>query len=372
MVVHRMAKGTKESVTAIVVAVISVAAALVVSMLLIAVAGESPMAAMRAMIGASFGGLPQFGGMLRKLVPLTLVSLGWVLAFSVRRVNVGLEGQILAGGTLATVVGLNVFGLPGVIQIAAVALAGIVGGLAWAGIAAWLWARRNVNEIISTLLLNFVMVQVVSWLVNGPLEEPTHTLGQTSPISSAARWPFIEALGARWDIVLIPIGISLVYLLFSKTRLGFRMRAVGANGRFAAYSGLPAVRVSVIAIVMSGGLAGLAGASLISSNPAGNMGENFSANFGFEGIAVALLARNHPIGCLPAGILFAVLRQGGSLMEAQANISSGLVLVTQGLVIGLVAASNFYVSRYRRRRVDANNQTPVQATTSFTGEVSEP
>jgi len=351
-----MVRRVRESVAAIAVAVVSVMVALAISMLLIAIAGESPMAAVRAMFSASFGGVSQIGGMLRKLVPLTLVSLGWVVAFSVRRINVGLEGQILAGGTLATLVGLHVAGMPAVIQIAAVSFVGAIGGLAWAGVAAWLWARRNVNEIISTLLLNFVMIQIVSWLVNGPLEEPTHTLGQTGPISPSARWPMIEALRTRWDIVLVPIGVAVIYVLLTRTRLGFRMRATGSNNRFAAYSGLRTVRVSVLAMIISGGLAGLAGASLISSNPAGNMGENFSANFGFEGIAVALLARNHPIGCLPAAVLFAVLRQGGSLMEAQAGISSGLVLVTQGLVIGIVAASNFYVSRYRRRRIDATGQ----------------
>jgi simple sugar transport system permease protein len=325
-------------------------------MALVAAAGKSPADAINAMIDASFGSERQLGGMLAKSVPLTLAALGWVLAFSVRRINVGLEGQILAGGAVAAIIGLEITGLPTVLHLPLLILGGIAGGALWAGVAAWLWAKRQVNEIISTLLLNFVMIQIISWLVTGPFEEPSHTLGQTAPIEKSARWPIIESLSLRWDIVLVPLATVAVAWVLSSTRIGYRLRVTGANKDFASYSGISTTKVAALALVASGGLAGLAGSSLISSSPAGNMADNFSANYGFEGIVVALLARNNPVGCVPAALLFAFLKQGGGLMEARVGVPSGLVLVTQGLVIVLVAGSTFLLQRSQSRRVDATKR----------------
>lgn len=344
----------REASVAIGISAAAVLVALVVSMAIVAAAGKSPADAINAMLDASFGSATQFGAMLAKSVPLTLAALGWVVAFSVRRINVGLEGQILAGGAVAAIIGLKVTGLPTPMHLSLLVLGGIVGGAAWAGVAAWLWASRHVNEIISTLLLNFVMIQIISWLVSGPLEEPTHTLGQTAPIADTARWPLIEVLNVRWDLVLVPLASIAVAWMLASTRIGYRLRVTGSNADFASYSGIATTRVAALAMVASGGLAGLAGSSLISSSPAGNMADNFSANYGFEGIVVALLARNNPIGCVPAALLFAFLKQGGGLMEARVGVPSGLVLVTQGLVIVLVAGSTFLLQRLQSRRVDAS------------------
>ncbi|MFG1954063.1 ABC transporter permease [Micromonospora sp. NPDC048830] len=357
-----MSPRVREALTSIAISAAAVVAALIVSMTIVAAAGKAPGDAINAMIDASFGSERQFGAMLAKAVPLTLASLGWVLAFSVRRINVGLEGQILAGGAVATIIGLKLTGLPAVVHLSLLVIGGIVGGAAWAGIAAWLWAKRHVNEIISTLLLNFVMIQIISWLVTGPLEEPTHTLGQTSPVEQSARWPLIEAMRLHWDIVLIPLATIVVAWVLSSTRIGYRLRFTGANKDFAAYSGISTTKVAALALVASGGLAGLAGSSLISSSPAGNMADNFSANYGFEGIVVALLARNSPLGCVPAALLFAFLKQGGGLMEARVGVPSGLVLVTQGLVIVLVAGSTFLLQKSHWRRVDATKQPAARLT----------
>ena len=354
-----MSSRLREALTSTSVSAAAVLVALTVSMAIVAAAGDSAGDALTAMVDASFGGPQQLGAMLAKSVPLTLASLGWVLAFSVRRINVGLEGQILAGGAVAAIIGLQVTGLRAILHLSMLVVGVILGGAAWAGIAAWLWAKRHVNEIISTLLLNFVMIQIISWMVTGPLEEPTHTLGQTSPLEQSARWPLITAMNLRWDIILVPLATVVVAWMLTSTRIGFRLRFTGANKDFAAYSGIATTKVAVFALIASGGLAGLAGSSLISSSPAGNMADNFSANYGFEGIVVALLARNNPLGCVPAALLFAFLKQGGGLMEARVGVPSGLVMVTQGLVIVLVAGSNFLLQKSRSRRVDASKQPPT-------------
>ncbi|WP_214105875.1 ABC transporter permease [Acrocarpospora catenulata] len=332
----------------------AVVTALLASLVVVALAGSSPAEAAQALFDGAFGSTNRTAAMLAKAVPLTLAALGWVLAFSARRINVGLEGQILAGGAVAATIGLLVGGVPAALHLPLLVLGGIAGGALWAGIAAWLWVKRDVNEIIATLLLNLIMVQAVSWLVSGPLEEPTHTLGQTEPIAATARWPvLIPGTVLHWDLLLVPLlAVGLSFFLRGTTA-GFRLRATGANPAFAAYSGIRTARVSALALVASGGIAGLAGASLIGATPQANMADNFSANYGFEGIVVALLARNSPLGCIPAAFLFASLKQGGGLLEARAGVPSGLVLVTQGLVIILVAGAGYLFERRRTRRVTA-------------------
>ncbi len=347
-----MSPRVREALTSTGLSAAAVVVALVGSMAIVAAAGKSPVEAISAMMDASFGSQKQFGAMLAKSVPLTLAALGWVVAFSVRRINVGLEGQILAGGAVAAFIGLKVTELPVAMHISLLVLGGICGGAMWAGIAAWLWAKRQVNEIISTLLLNFVMIQIISWLVTGPLEEPSHTLGQTARIADSARWPLLVAFNLRWDIILVPLATLGVAWVLTSTRLGYKLRITGANRDFAGYSGIATTKVAALALIASGGLAGLAGSSLISSSPAGNMADNFSANYGFEGIVVALLARNNPLGCVPAALLFAFLKQGGGLMEARVGVPNGLVLITQGLVLVFVAGSTFLLQRQQSRRVD--------------------
>ncbi|WP_432989746.1 ABC transporter permease [Dactylosporangium sp. CA-233914] len=347
-----MSERTRGLLVAWAVSVGAVVLALAASLIVVAIAGNSPAEAAQALFDGAFGSTSRFGAMLAKSVPLTLAALGWVLAFSARRINVGLEGQILAGGVVAAMVGLLISGIPTVIHLPLMLIGGIVGGCLWAGVAAWLWAKRDVNEIISTLLLNFVMFQVVSWLVSGPLEEPTHTLGQTEPIAATARWPvLIPGTPLRLDFFLLPLTAIGLSLLLRNTTAGFRLRATGANSTFAAYSGIRTKKVSVLALVASGGLAGLAGSSLIGAGTSGNMSDHFSANYGFEGIVVALLARNSPLACIPAALLFATLKQGGGLMEARVGVPSGLVQVTQGLVIILVAGAGYLFERHRATRV---------------------
>ncbi|MCZ7534699.1 MAG: hypothetical protein M5T61_01355 [Acidimicrobiia bacterium] len=153
-----------------------------ISMAVIAVSGSDPFEAMRALWDGAFGGRAQLAGTLSKTIPLMLVALGWIVAYRARRVSIGFEGQILAGGSLATLVGLEFDSLPVVLHLPLAVLAGFVGGALWAGVAAFLWARRGVNEIISTLLLNLIAVQVVNWLVRGPFQEPTGTFPRSGAI----------------------------------------------------------------------------------------------------------------------------------------------------------------------------------------------
>ena len=346
--------GFRSAVLSLGIALATVVVALLISMLIIELTNGESVAALRALWDGAFGNKNQVAGTLSKMIPLILVALGWIVAFAARRINIGLEGQILIGGTLATVVGLKL-GLPTVFHLPIAVLGGIVGGAAWAGIAAWLWARRSVNEIISTLMLNFVAIQLVSWLVRGPIQEASHTFPRSATIPDSALWPrIIPHTSLGFDFFLTLGVVTLVSVMLRRTAFGFRLRLTGSNETAARYAGVKTVQVTVLALLLSGGLAGLAGASLILGGETASMSDNFSAGFGFTGIVVALLARNSPFGTIPAALLFSALRQGGGLMEARVGVSSAIVLITSAVVILLVAASGYLTERRRSVRVEAS------------------
>jgi ABC-type uncharacterized transport system permease subunit len=349
----------RRGLAALAVSTAVAALALALSLLIIALTGSPAGEALQALWDGAFGSKGQLASTLAEMLPLTLVALGWCVAFSARRVNVGLEGQILVGGVAAAVVGLEL-DLPAALHLPLAVLAGVAGGALYAGIAAWLWARYDVNDIIGTLMLNFIAIQLVSWLVRGPLQEPAKSFAQTGPIDGSARWPnLLPHTVLTWDIVLVPVAVALVWVLLRRTPFGFALRLTGANSEAARAAGISTRRVGVAALVISGGLAGLAGGSLLLGGESSVMTDNFSGSRGFEGIAVALLARNSPVACIPAALLFAVLQQGGGLMEARVGVPSSLVEITQGLVIVLVAASGFLLAR--RRAVRREQPTPTTA-----------
>lgn len=350
------------SVVPLAVAIATAVVAVAVSMVVIAATGGDAAGAMNALLDGAFGSRAQVAGTIAKTIPLTLVALGWMVAFSARRINIGFEGQILAGGIVATVIGLKAGFLPSPLHLGAAVIGALLAGALYAGIAAWLWAARSVNEIISTLMLNFVAIQMVSWLVRGPLQEPTRTFPRSATIPDSALWPrIIEHTSFGWDVLLVPLAVVAVTVVLSRTAFGFRLRLTGANERAARLAGVATTRVTVIALMISGALAGLAGSSLILGGETASMADNFSANYGFTGIVAALLARNSPPATIPAALLFAALRQGGGLMEARVGVSSALVLITQAIVILLVSAASYLLERSRRVRVDTAAAEP-QAT----------
>jgi len=347
MSVARLRAGVSSLAASTAVALLAIA----VSIGVIAVAGQPPGAALHAVWDGAFGGRRQLAETLEKMIPLTLVGLGWIVAFRARRINIGFEGQIIAGGMTAAVVALEVHGLPIGVHLPLAVIAGLAGGAVYAGIAAWLWASRGVSEIITTLLLNFVAIQILNWVVRGPLQESTHGFAQTNPLPGSAQWPLLLGhTSLTWDALLIPALALLVAAVLARTTTGLRIRLTGANEEVARYGGVRTVRVGALALVASGALAGLAGSSLVLSSESRVMADGFSANYGFDGIVVALLARNSPLGCIPAALLFAALRQGGGLMEARVGVSSSLVQVTQGLVVVLLAGTPLLAARLREAR----------------------
>jgi simple sugar transport system permease protein len=346
---------------------VSVSAAVIafaLAMVIVWISGHSPGQAITALYDGSFQGRVQLAGTISKLVPLVLVALGWIVAFRARRINIGFQGQILMGGVAAGLVGIEIGGLPAPVHLTLAIAAAAAAGAAWAGIAAWLWARRGVNEIISTLLLSFVAVQFVAWLL--PKLAAGNFALETRPVHASAQWPgLLPQTPLAWDVVLIPFAVIAVEVLLRKTVFGFQLRLTGANEEAARHAGVNTVRVGVVALLISGGLAGVAGSDLILAGQDHSIAPGFDAGYGFDGIVVALLARNSPVGSVLAAVLFAVFRQSAFLLQAQASIPSQVVNVLEGLVVAIVAASAFRLDRHPRIRAldesDRRASSAVQA-----------
>jgi ABC-type uncharacterized transport system permease subunit len=311
----------------------SVLAALVLLAAGLAVAGYDAPAALGAMVRGAVGSpYAFFSQTLLRATPLILIGLAVSFAFRSGALNIGAEGQFYAGAIVATWAGIHASALPPGIAVCSVLGAGCVAGSAWAAVPAWLRVRFGVLEVISTLLLNFVAESFVSWMVTGPMEEARRAYPQSDPIAAGAHLPLLTGrLHLGFVIALLLAG--LLWLFFARTRLGFEFRVAGAGPRAAAtVAKIPVTRRLAQALLVSGAIAGLAGAVEV-SGVSFALFQNLSPGYGFTGIAVALLARLDPRGVIASGILFAALEAGAAGMQRDAGVPSVIVYVVEAVVI---------------------------------------
>jgi ABC-type uncharacterized transport system permease subunit len=271
-----------------------------------------------------------------RAVPLIVIGLGIALAFRAGALNIGAEGQFYAGAIAATWVGLHVAGRPAAVAVPAVLLGATLAGAAWVAAPVWLKLRFGVLEVISTLLLNFVAESLVSLMVLGPLQESQHIYPQSDPIAETARLPLLPGTRLHAGLVLALLGAMALWYLFARTLWGFQLRAVGAGPRAAEISGrIDARRMAAVALLGSGALAGLAGGIEV-SGVSYALFQNLSPGYGFTGIAVALLARLHPLGVVITGLLFGALEAGAGAMQRDAGVPAVAVYVVEAVVIIVV------------------------------------
>jgi general nucleoside transport system permease protein len=329
---------------------VALGVALVVGALLILAAGANPGRAYLALSDGAFGSAYALGVSLQKATPLMLTGLSVLLAFRAGMLNIGAEGQLYMGALASVLVGVYVTGLPAALHATLALGAGAAAGALWGGVAGVLKAARGVNEIISTIMLNFVAIYLVSYLVQGPFAEPPGWLHQTSLIQDTAELPLLQARSGVSVGILIAIACAVAVRYFlGRTARGFELRAVGLGPDTARFSGMSIRRGMVLAMLLSGGLAGVAGATEIQGVHY-RLLDGFSPGYGFDGIAVAFLARASPTGVVFAAVLFGALRVGANQMQRVAEIPGSLVLVLQGLVmLALLAASLGEWLRRRRR-----------------------
>lgn len=287
-----------------------------------------------------------------RAIPLSLIALGVAIAFRSGILNIGAEGQMLMGILASSAVAIALPELPKPILLPLALLAGAAGGAAWGCLAGILKARLGVNEILSTVMLNYIAAQFYTFLLRGPLMDPQELVTGTGTPQTVrlpkAAWLDRLVPGTRLHyglLIALVLAVAVFFLLW-RTTLGFRMRAAGAEAKAARYAGVSVERYLVVAMLLSGAFAGLAGAVEVLGVHRRAI-EGISGGYGFTGIVVALFGGLHPAGIVPASAFFGLLLLGADMTQRSASVPANMVLVLQGaIILSIVSARQFMNNPY--------------------------
>ena len=344
----RWAAGMSETLRGVARIAGALLTAFLLTLPVILLAHGSPRVALTALASGAFGSSDALADTLTKTTPLLLTGLGVAIAFRARLWNIGGEGQFLAGALAASALGAYVLdGVPRPILLPVILMAGAAAGAVWAGLAGWMRVARGVPEVISTIMLNFVAAQLLSYLVHGPMQEKTHAQPASEALPLNATLPLLWAGTTLHLGFLLALVMAVVVSIFlSRTRGGFALRVVGANPEAARVAGLDVGRTRLTTMLWSGALCGLAGAVEL-SGVVGTLYENYAPGYGFTAVAVALLGRLNPYGIIASALFFGALSAGSGSMERTAGISANLSYVLQALT--LLVLLGFQWVRWERK-----------------------
>lgn len=333
--------------------VLAVLGALAFGGVMLVLLGANPIEGYVEMFVGAFGSGDALIATVLKATPLLFVGVGIVIAFRASVINIGAEGQLVLGGLFGTIAALYLPEMPSILMIPLVLLAGVIGGALWGWIPGALKAYYRVNEILSTIMLNIVAVQLMNYLLRGPLIDPKEIergtrIPQTARLSEAADLPLLFGSDRLHigPVLAVLCAIAAYYLLWH-TPLGYRLRAVGLSEHAARYAGIPVRRTITLALTLSGALAGLGGAVLVFGSESHRMVTDgstlgFTGGAGFNGIVAALLGGLHPIWTIPASFLFGGLIVGGQALQRAVQVPSALIVALTGLVVIFVVAADRY------------------------------
>jgi simple sugar transport system permease protein len=348
--------GVVASLRSAVIPVLAVLVALLLGAVIIAFSGSNPIQAYAALLDGSFGSARSFGRTVERATPLIFGGLAVSLAFKAGLFNIGAQGQLVFGAALAAFIGFSLTGLPAVVHIPLALLIGAAAGALWGAIPGLLKAYTGAHEVITTIMLNFVAFNFTEFLANGPWKDrsPGNVIARTPAVADSAELP---ALGALPLGVIIAILVALiVWWIIWRTTFGFELRTVGQNPSAAQYAGMSVRSVTVIAMVASGLLAGLGGA-VETLGVTGRFQPGFNAGLGFTAITIALLARTHPIGVIPAALLIGAMQAGASRMQFDSGVAPEIIDVVQALILFFVAADVIIRKVLRIRAGDGESVT---------------
>ena len=354
-------------------------AALLVGAVMLASLGASPLGGYRALVSGAFGSSYALSSTAVKAVPLLLVGVGICIAFRANTFNIGGEGQIAMGGLAATATALLLPNLPSPLLITLTLLAGAVGGGFWGAIPGAFKAYFNVNEILSTIMLNLVAVQLMNYLLAGPMVDNTAgSVGGLIPqtrLLPESSWLPILIPGTQMHLgVLLAVVVAVAaFVLLWRTSFGFRIRAVGLSREASTYAGMPVKRTITWAMTLSGAMCGLAGSMLVFGSISHRMVTDgsltgFTGSAGFNGIVVALFGGLNPLWTIVSAFVFAGLLVGGTAMQVATNVPSDLIVALNGLVVVFVVSLEYVRRRARaaeRARPPAPPPAPAGATPAF-------
>lgn len=317
----------------VVTPLVAILFSILVGGLVIGLVGVNPILAYHHLWYGAFGTLTNFAETLVKTTPLLIAGIGLSISFRGNLTNIGAEGQMILGAIFASLTALLLPSLPAAIMVSLVILAGFFGGALYGAVPGYLKAKFGTSEIISSIMLNYIAISLLAFLLDGPMKEPGGYFPQTALMPEASQF-FRFMSGSRLHMGLL-IGLALIglyYLLMFRLPLGFKIRAVGQNPHAAAYAGIKVKKHIVLAMALSGGLAGVAGMSEIFGLHL-RLYNGFSAGYGFDAVVIALLGRLHPLGVLLAALFFGALRVGATAMQNAVQVPVAVVYVIQGVSV---------------------------------------
>jgi simple sugar transport system permease protein len=354
------------------VPVLAVLTGLIVGALVILASGENPLVAYGALFAGSFGtpaeyiegfkvlfatgdntvlikAIYPFTESLVTATPYIFAGLSVALGFRCGLFNIGAEGQFFIGALCSAFVGYSLKGLPMIVHLPLALMGGALGGAVWGMIPGYLKARFGAHEVVNTIMMNWIAFRLSDWLLNGPMKSSGFR-PVTPNVEASAELPrfFADPLRFNLGFFIALLAAYLVYWFLFKTTLGFEIRSVGANPEAAKYAGMNIIRNFVLVMFLAGGLAGLAGTAQVLGVDHW-VGQGFSAGYGFDAIALALLGKSHPAGVVLAALLFGFLRSGATDMQSMANIPIDIISIIQGMVIVFIAAPDIIRWLYRIR-----------------------
>ncbi len=351
-------QGLKQLLSSLLVPLLAIVTAVIVGGLIILVVGGNPIAAYIGLAQGAFGSTDALSETAVWATPYIFAGLAVAFAFKGGLFNIGAEGQLAFGAVVSALIGYALPGwlhmnLPAYIHIPLSVGLGVLAGAIWAAIPGALKAYTGGHEVINTIMMNYIALNITSFLLNGPMRDPDplNLSARTPEIAPSARIPeLFPGLRVHWGFILALIVAVIVWWLLWKTTLGFEIRTVGANPDAAKYAGINVKRTIVLTMAISGALAGLAGAIEVTAlNYRHELG--FSVGYGFDAIAIALLGKTNPYGVILAAILFGAMRNGGTRMQFMTQIPVDIISVIQALILLFVAADAIirYIYRVRVR-----------------------
>lgn len=361
-------------IDALIPPVAAVLGALLIGAVMLAVLGANPLEGYAALFEGAFGSTNSIADTAVKATPLLLVGIGICIAFRGGVINIGGEGQMILGGLGATALGLALPTAPGWLIIPLALTIGFALGALWGGIAGYLKARFNVNEILTTIMMNAIAVQLMNLLLRGPMidkiQKGAARIPQTARLSDAFDLPRLIPTRLHLGTLLAIILAFVVYFFLWRTTIGYRIRAVGLNMYASRYSGINVQRNIVLSLLLSGAFAGLAGAVqvygvnhfMITDGSAAG----FTGSAGFNGIVAALFGQLHPIGTIPASFFFGALLVGANKLQRVTQVPAALLTALNGLVVVFVVSSDIWRRRRARKRtiqreIDIERETTLPA-----------
>ncbi len=335
--------------TAFLVPIASVVLALLAGAVLLALAGANPLTTYKAMALGAFGGKYNVSETMVKAIPLMLCGLGVSVAFRMLFWNIGAEGQLAVGGIAASGVALFWANrIPAPLLLPAMIVAGFLGGALWGLIPALLKAYLRVNEIITTLMMNYIAILLVEHLFYGPWKDPQgYGFPGTAQFPQAAWLPRLPGTRFHLGVIFAVVAALFIWIVLRRTKWGYEIRVIGENPRAAHYAGINIVRNVILVMVLSGGLAGLAGMSEV-AGISHRLQKGLSVGYGYTAIIVAWLGKLNPWGVLVVAILLAGLLVGGDQIQITMQLPAAVALVLQGAILFFVLGGDLF-TKYRIR-----------------------